>query len=399
MVLNTSLKSFLVHLLTRHGALVETGRDSMLEVLFPPALAQGLGVGELERFAVPEGTQAQAAIPSTLGIAVPDARLVNYQSELLERLGQLCIGPGAVAAAALAEPIPVKKLDVEHDIARAVALQNAVLKAYRQEPATIPYLLCHFTYAALSDERHEGMVALAVNEHTLQVVTGLAELVPELPLSAELPPDGLAADVARVYTQACHAAQSRIEDDLVDFVKSMNRRLNRDVQRLTEYYGAMAQEIDTRLHKKRLAAEEQTREQSRRRATELELDRKIRDLQAKYALTVRVDLVGVLRLFVPVMLVSLTVMRRKWTLPLVLAWNPLLRELERVTCMGCFRPSKAIFICDEQRHAVCPTCFAACPTCQHPCCRACVPHGCRRCQKAALPATQQARHAQLEKGV
>jgi hypothetical protein len=398
MAMQTSLKSFLTYLLTRHGALVETTSDSTLDVLLPPELAQGLGVGELERFVIPEGALAQAVPAAPLATAAPAARLVTYQSELLEGLGRLCIGPGTVSAAALAEPLPMKTLDVEHDIARALALQNAVLRAHRQEPATVSYLLCHFRYAALSDERHEGMVALAVNEHTMQAVTGLAELVPDLSLSPALPLAVQHTDVACVYTRACQAAQSCIQDGLVDFVKSMNRRLNRDVQRVTEYYGAMAQEITARLHKKRLATDEQAREQSRLRATESELERKIHDLEAKYALTVRVELVGALRLFVPVVLVSLTVMRRKWTVPLTVAWNPLLRELERVTCVGCFRPSKAIFICDEQRHTVCPICFAACPTCQHPCCRACVPHGCRRCQEAVSPATQKARHAQLEKG-
>ena len=136
------------------------------------------------------------------------------------------------------------------------------------------------------------------------------------------------------------------------------------------------------MQRKRPTGEDLEREQARIRATDVELERKIRDLQAKYDLTVRVEVVGVLRLFVPVMLLRLTVMRRKWVVPLELAWNPLLRELERITCMGCVRPSKTIFICDEQRHLVCPDCFQPCPTCQHPCCRACAPAGCPRCQKA-----------------
>jgi hypothetical protein len=381
MAINTPLKDFLAQLLTQHGALVDELSDTLLEVLFPPELAQGLGVGELERFAFPEGAQSQVSPTLTVGAEGPTPRLVGYQSELLEGLGRLLVGHGTVTAAALAEPLPLKRLDLERDIERALALQNAVYKVQHQEPATVAYLLCHFKYAALSDERHEGMVALAVNERTSQVVTGLAELLPELSLTPELPNDAGAADLERVYAQACRAAQSLIQDVLADFVRSMNRRLNRDVQHVAEYYHAMAQEIATPRHKKSLTAEDQEHAQARLRAIELELEHKIHDLQAKYALTVRVEPVGVMRLFMPVMLVALTVLRRKWTVPLALAWNPLLRELERVTCAGCLRPSKSIFICDEQRHAVCPTCFEPCPTCRHPCCRACVRQGCRRCQK------------------
>ena len=247
--------------------------------------------------------------------------------------------------------------------------------------AVAPYLLLHFKYTALSDERHEGMVSLAVNERTLNVVEGLSELIPQLALTPKLADDVPEADLERTYTRARRAAQRAIQDGLVDFVKSMNRRLNRDVQRVTEYYRTIQQEIATNIQKKSLAAEEREREESRIRATEVELERKIRDVQAKYDLSVRVEVVGVLRLFVQVMLLSLTVMRRKWAVPVMLAWNPLLRELERVTCVGCFRPDKKIFICDDQRHTVCPECFAPCPACQHPCCRACTPRGCPRCQK------------------
>jgi hypothetical protein len=382
MTISTPLKSFLGQLLTRHGALVEELSDTLLEALLPPELAQSLGLGELERFTFPEVAQQQPSpkpLPGAEGLA---PRVVGYQSELLESLGRLLVGSGAVTAAALAEPLPLKRLDLERDIERALALQNAVFKEQHQEPATVAYLLGHFKYAALSDERHEGMVSLAVNERTLQVVPGLADLVPALPLTTALPPDAYSADIERVYARACRAAQSLLQAVLADFVKSMNRRLNRDVQHVTEYYHAIAQEIATPRHKKSLTAEEQAGAQSRLRATELELDRKIHDLQAKYALTVRFEPVGVMRLFMPVMLVSLTVLRRKWTVPLALAWNPLLRELERVTCAGCLRPSKPIFICDEQRHTVCPGCFAPCPTCRHPWCRACGPPGCPRCQKA-----------------
>jgi len=275
----------------------------------------------------------------------------------------------------------VKRLDPERDIERAIALQNAVLRSHRQEPATVPYLIVHCKYTALSDERREGMVSLAVDERTLNVVEGLSELVPELPLTTELPNDVHRADFEQAYARACGAAQSLIQDVLADFIKSTNRRLNRDVQRVTEYYGTIQREIEANIRKKNLTPEGREREQSRIRATEIELERKIGDLQAKYDLTVQVEVVGALRLFMPVMLVSLTVLRRKWTVPVELTWNPLLRELERSTCVGCFHPSRKIFICDEQRHAVCPECFTPCPGCQHPWCRACAPRGCPHCRK------------------
>jgi hypothetical protein len=376
------LKSFLEQLLARHGALVDEIGEDALEVLLPPELAQQLGVGELERFSFPDVSQGTASPTPMFGQESPSTRVVSYQSELLETLGGLLIGRIAVAAAALAEPQPVKRLALERDIERAITLQNAVLRAQEQAEAIVPYLLFHFKYTALSDEQREGMISLAINERTLNVVEGLSELVPQLPLTTQLPDNVPEADFEQVYKRAHRATQSLIQDALADFIKSMNRRFIRDWQRVTEYYRSIQQEIETNIKKKSLTVEAQEREQSRIRATEIELERKIRDLQTKYDLTVRIEPVAVLRLFVPVMLVSLIVMRRKWMVPIQLAWNPLLRELERVACVGCFRPSRKIFICDDQRHTVCPECFQSCPTCQHPCCRACTPRGCPRCQKA-----------------
>ncbi len=380
--MHAPLKSFLEQLLARHGALVDEIGEDALEVLFPPELAQQLGVGELERFSFPDVSQGTVSATPTFGQERPSTRVVSYQSELLETLGGLLIGRVAVAAAALAEPLPIKRLALERDIERAIILPNAVLRTQEQGEAIVPYLLFHFKYTALSDEQREGMISLAINERTLNVVEGLPELVPQLPLTTQLPDNVPEADFEQVYRRARRAAQSLIEDVLADFIKSMNRRFTRDWQRVTEYYRSIQQEIETIIKKKGLTVEAQEREQSRIRATEIELERKIRDLQTKYNLTVRIEAVAVLRLFVPVMLVSLIAMRRKWIVPIQLAWNPLLRELERIACVGCFRPSRKIFICDDQRHTICPDCFQPCPACQHPCCRACTPRGCPRCQKA-----------------
>jgi hypothetical protein len=380
--MHAPLKSFLEQLLVRHGALVDEIGEDALEVLFPPELAQHLGVGELERFSFPDVSQGTASPTPMFGQERPATRVVSYQSELLETLGGLLVGRVAVAAAALAEPLPVKRLALERDIERAMTLQNAVLRAQEQAEAIVPYLIFHFKYTALSDEQREGMISLAINERTLNVVEGLSELAPQLPVTTQLPDGVPEVDFEQVSRRAHRAAQSLIQDVLADFIKSMNRRFTRDWQRVTEYYRSIQQEIEMTIRKKGLPAESLERDRSRLRATEIELERKIRDLQTKYDLTVRIEAVAVLRLFLPVMLVSLTAMRRKWMVPIELAWNPLLRELERVACVGCLRPSRKIFICDDQHHTVCPECFQPCPSCQHPCCRACTPHSCPRCQKA-----------------
>src|SRR5919108_5483070 len=176
--MSTPLKSFFERVLARRGALVDDIGGGTLEVLLPPELAAQLGVAELERFSFPDISQ-QAAPTAMPGLEGPSMRIVGYQSELLDTLGRLIVGGGSVAAAALTEPLSVKRLDLERDIERAMTLQNAVLRSHRQEPAVVPYLIVHCKYTALSDERREGMVSLAIDQRTLNIVEGLSELVPE----------------------------------------------------------------------------------------------------------------------------------------------------------------------------------------------------------------------------
>jgi hypothetical protein len=132
----------------------DVGGDT-LEVLFPPELAEPLGVAELERFSFLDVSQ-QAALTAMPGLEGAPTRVVGYQNELLDTLGRLTVGGGSVAAAALAEPLSVKRLDLERDIERAITIQNAVLRSHHQEPALVPYLIVHCKYTALSDERREG---------------------------------------------------------------------------------------------------------------------------------------------------------------------------------------------------------------------------------------------------
>lgn len=369
------LRNFFETFFTRHGALVEPVDGGAIEILSPKDLAEQISISELERFYFSDSAASSAASAAPIA-----GRRVTYDSDVLESLGKTIERYGLITAASLTS-LPLKKLDVERDIDKAVSLQNAVLKVHGEEQTWISFMIFNFKYSAFSDERREGLVSLAVNESTLNSVPGLVDALWQFSLESERP----AATFERksfpdVYGRGRRVAQSLIRDAMADFVKSMNRRLNRDVTRVVEYYGALRQEMESRIKKKKLAGEELERELSRMRATELERERKIRDVQEKYNLSIKVEPINLMRLFLPATVVRLKLLRRKWVVNASVAWNPVTRELERLTCLSCYRPSKGIYICDDRLHTVCADCFPLCPSCGRHYCAACYTNGCPKCK-------------------
>ena len=54
-------------------------------------------------------------------------------------------------------------------------------------------------------------------------------------------------------------------------------------------------------------------------------------------------------------------------------FHPSLGALESPWCESCFGAASPLYLCDEQVHFLCHSCFKACPSCGKQFCRACCP--------------------------
>jgi len=191
----------------------------------------------------------------------------------------------------------------------------------------------------------------------------------------------LSHPVPRIYRRASSIAQRQIRRVLQDFHQSRERRLERDVQRLEEYYLGMATEIRRRVQKKGLGGEEAEREEVKASAAERELGLKVHDLQDKYAVRVQVSCISVLWVLVPVLHATMSYQRRQAFREVPVFWNPVLKEWEAVACEGCGENTFAFSLCDDKQHLSCASCGQPCPTCGRRFCRGCQPRGCPSCRK------------------
>jgi hypothetical protein len=368
------LHEFAAGVLTEAGALVERLEPEGLEALLPAPVQQALQTPEWLR----------------LGFATelpPGAQRVSLESDWLTRLGGLLGERGRQATCVL--PLVLPSLPhPERLLEHGLILPNAVYRLSGVRPAWTRYRLFICRYTAISDEKREGIVTFGLNLATgsaldpfvdvlLATVTEAdATLDASVPSDVELPPD---RPVARLHTCLTRALPARVQAQLHPFISGMQRRLDRDLAQVFEYYTGLRQESWQRLQR---PGGDAARAQVRLEAAEREYYAKVTDLRQKYALRVTVELSQTLELRMPVQRLTLLVRRRKGERQLAMDWNPLARKLEPPPCEWSYIAEVTRLVCDEALHLVSPPAHAPCAQCGRAYCRVCHPWQCPKCGQA-----------------
>ena len=368
------LREFAVGVLTEAGALVERLEPEGLEALLPAHVQQALQTPDWLRLGF------AADLP-------PGAQRVSLESDWLTRLGGLLGERGRRVTCALPMALPALP-HPERLLEHSLILHNAVYRLAGVRPAWTRYRLLVCRYTAISDEKREGIITFGMNLATgcaldpfvdllLAAITDAAAAWEASgPSDVELPPDWT---VARLHACLTRALSARVRAHLHPFVSGMQRRLDRDLAQVFEYYSGLRQESWQRLQKPGVDA---AREQLRLEAAEREYHAKVADLRQKYALRVTVELSQTLELIMPVQRLTLLVRRRKGERQIALDWNPLARKLEPPPCEWSYTSEVTRLVCDEALHLVSPPAHAPCAQCGKAYCRVCQPRHCPKCDQA-----------------
>ncbi len=357
-------------ILAFQGAVLEKTADECLEFLSPPSLSTLLGI--------PEHGKISFAIQPICSEAIS----AGYDSDLFRAMANVFSGKGRLATAVY--PAPSLNMEkISGSVAEKIVLTNATFRPHKVERQAFHYLLGLFRYTALSDEKREGLISLLVSELNLsacapgerfmEIMGGLQETVSgqEIKLG-----------IAKVFQAACSAIPSTVAEELDPFIKSLDKRLNRDIKRVFEYYETIKIETQKAMEK-RVRSGEQSAEKQREKADAIETEKrwKIQDLISKYALNIRIEPVAAIAIATQSPVYWVEIKRRLSSRPFPVTYNPLLRKWDPLPCESCFYPRGGYSICDDQLHIVCSACFKKCPQCGKPFCSACHKHGCPRCSK------------------
>jgi len=368
-------RDFAARLLEHDGALVEPLEPEGLEAMLPASVQHTLHAPELVRLGF------GAELP-------PEAQRVSLESDWLDRFGHLLDERGRWLQRVVEVPLPVLS-QPERIIEHGLVLQNAIYRLSRVAPAWTRYLILLLRYTAISDEKRVGMLTFGLNLANGSAVDPLvddllsAALSTEdtagtnVPADAHLPPDW---PTPRLHSAVTRALRARVQAHLHLFLQGMQRRLDRDLERVHAYYTGLRQEAWQRLQRQHT---DSARERLRLEAAEREYQAKVADLRQKYDLRVTTDLEQALILTSPVQRLELTIKRRKGERRVTLDWSPLARRLEPPPCEWSYTAEITRVVCDDALHLVSPAGHAPCAQCGKNYCRACQPRRCPKCGQAS----------------
>jgi hypothetical protein len=222
-----------------------------------------------------------------------------------------------------------------------------------------------------------GSTLDAIVDELLSSAIEMAGMKDAPPTDPQLPPDWTQA---QLKSRVVRALPERVEAHLAPFLNGMQRRLERDLARVHDYFDDLRAESLLRLRKQGASAEtESARERLRLEAIAREYEAKVADLQQKYALRVEVAWSQTLEVMMPVQRIAILIRRRKGERQLILDWNPLARKLDPPPCEWSYTQSAVRMVCDDRLHLISPAAHAPCANCEKVYCRACHPMQCPKC--------------------
>jgi hypothetical protein len=346
-------------LLTRAGAIVDSGPCQTIDVMAEPALRGLLGLREFERLSFEPG--------------VADATFIDYDASLVDRLAAVVNGLGRVARVR-SPTVARKPIDAAAVIDRGVTIHNGVHRYHSHAAVDATYVGATFEYTVLADERMGGVVTTWVNPATRSTASFESRIDP-----TSLPDDPEAATVAErtdgsdaAWPLAVAAARARISPVIADFLERLRRRRERDVRRLREYYEEIDLEIRRKLSRPRLDDDLRRRERDRLNATHRAFHTRGAEVADRYRVRLHLSPIAVWLCRLPAYRINVRLMRRNAAADAVFSWNPIDGRIEPRACDGCLAPTDSAWLCDDAVHYVCDDCLAACRKCGRRFCRACI---------------------------
>ena len=322
--LDPELLSFTSRALEKQGGLVDY-RDDRLFALLPQELAQSLEV------------------PEEVQIGGLDFPLI-YGSPFLDRLIEKAT-QGVPIVYGQAELPYLKKAGFEQLIGRDLIFADGQIRIVSRAEARTTYMVLISHYVALSDERKEGLVRLTVQEETGGLIPDFETHLPEFQITffepGKIPPH-YPTHLDKIVSLGLKKTREVMKIELAEFLKSMKRRLQRDIRNTREYFQALEKEMMAALKTGRSEAHENERK-AKIEALPLELSRKIEDLQYKYQIEVTIRGSAALRFLVPVVQLHLQVRYRKLERTARITWNPVTHRLDPLLCEHCSETIQVVY--------------------------------------------------------
>lgn len=341
------LVSFVCRFLEEKGALVEA-TDNRMDLLLPSSLAVALGVEEY--ISVTQGSAPCASPPGRTLYPV------HFGSGLLEKVSAMAgANPPLVQVSLMFDYIKAggygTLIDEQFDFYKA----KGTVSGFGE--VKVHYLILTTRYLAQSDEQKEGLVDLAINMENGAVVPAMVDNLSftEKKYQTTLTHAYTREEIQRIVKLTGLHASEEVEQNLLEFKKSMNRRFLRDASSLDDYYRALEQEMTESLERSGLSDKLRRERDEKIALVPEELAAKQKDLLNKYSIRVKVSLAAVMAVTTPGIKVLFNTVSGKQKRTLSMIYNPVTKSMDPLVCEACGQSMYRIAFSKDLR-LVCASC-------------------------------------------
>ncbi|MHB8952976.1 MAG: hypothetical protein ACYC4U_08330 [Pirellulaceae bacterium] len=250
--------------------------------------------------------------------------------------------------------LAVKKSEFQRTVDQAFGWQNARGKVLQGSVIAIAYHTWWFHVALRSEDVWETFTEVTVNcdGGTCCAMNGLLDVM-------DLKPAG---DLTRtpdttLMTAASHA-QQRTLLEAQPFLDRMEKRLERDRERLRQYYRALLREISTPNRRLKTVPSPEAIA-ARERAVKLELQRKLAELEERFVFEGLLRPTALAEFHIPGLAIDVRIQRKAATRTFRLFWNGIQKRLEPLRCSRCGKGAYNLWFTNEEVEPVCGTCHDA----------------------------------------
>lgn len=337
--------STLAKLVSLHDGIAELDGEQSLDVLLTENIAKALEVSSETTFS----TRAD----------IPNSFFVTYHSELLKKFSDLLADRGLVTTLGVKFNGYLKTTGFEKLVLQKLTPQNGLIRFLDAKPEITRYIWCHVAYTAEADEKRIGMVSFIINELTgvtpVEIGDALFWEADRIPvdnqhLSPTMPFEELSSLIEKT-------SAGLIRSELENWHGKLRRARARDEERLHTYYGTISSEILSKISSRNLMGEDKEKELARLEATNRELERKLLDLEERYALSVEASLHRAMVLHLPTVHIQCELVRKKAKRIVTAVWNPFTKILEPLRCELSGEPVYDFYLDDRSAKIISPTCW------------------------------------------
>ncbi len=332
-------------ILDASGALVEPGGTGVLEVVLPEDLASALGWEEEVRL-LDHGVEGEGMV-------------IEPGAPALDALVRMARARGRVGSVGLPgnQTLPGK---LQREVTDRYPSKGGSVKVISGTSGFGHYLASTFQYVARGPELVQGVVGVVLDVDTLVEPPGLSAAIGAWDLPwADVEPWALPVSTKELLDAASKVAEARVVDELGDHLARSMDWASDVVHRARKFVDGMREEVFTVIARRKLSEQEVQRRQTRFEELEAAMARYEARVVRAAGFDVEANLLGALRLKLPVAKYSCRVTKGKVAREVTVKWNYLTGAWEPRACEACGAPTYDLHVDQETSRLVCAACYEA----------------------------------------